>query len=443
LRRDALRFDQVFKEILETITFGVSRPMGNARDEKAENTFTVAKNVDSTSVDRKEIFSEEKREEANENEENIQDRHHFMELYEENLKSIREGKVVKGEIVQIDKEFVLVDIGYKSEGQIRIAEFTNLRGALTAKVGDKVDVVLVRKENNEGRIILSKKKAAGVKLWDKIEEAFRKQDSIRGKIISLVKGGLSVDIGVQAFLPGSQAVLRPVRDLSTLIGTEHDFKIVKYEKGEENIVLSRRAALEAEQKALREKTLALLEKDAILEGIVTNIKDYGLFVDLGGIVGLLHITDMSWGRVGHPSELYRVGDEITVKVLKFNREKERVSLGLKQMNPDPWSAAEEKYPVHTRVKGKVLSLVEYGAFVEVEKGIEGLIQVSEMSWTEKITHPSQILSVGNIIEAMVLSVDVAKKRISLSMKRLETNPWDTSTESTQRQRGQSPEGIPD
>jgi small subunit ribosomal protein S1 len=304
-----------------------------------------------------------------------------------------------------------------------------------------IDVLLVRKENKEGRIILSKEKAAGVKLWDNIEAAFRNQDTVRGKVISLVKGGLSVDIGVQAFLPGSQAVLRPVRDLSTLIGTEHDFKIVKYQKSEKNIVLSRRAALETEQKALREKTLALLEKDAILEGIVTNIKDYGLFVDLGGIVGLLHITDLSWGRVGHPSELYRVGDEITVRVLKFNREKERVSLGLKQMTPDPWSEAEEKYPIHARVKGKVLSLVEYGAFVEVEKGVEGLIQVSEMSWTEKIRHPSQILSVGNIVETMVLSVDVAKRRISLSMKRLEANPLATGIENTQGQRMQSPEGF--
>jgi small subunit ribosomal protein S1 len=415
--------------------------MGSATEEKAENTSTGAKNVHSTAVNRKEISSEEKGEEVNDNEMNIQDRHDFMELYEENLKGLREGTVVKGEIVQIDKEFVLVDIGYKSEGQIRIAEFTGPRGRLTAKVGDQVDVLLVRKENKEGRIILSKEKAAGVKLWDKFEEAFRNQDTIRGKIISVVKGGLSVDIGVQAFLPGSQAVLRPVRDLCTLIGTEHDFRIVTYEKSEKNIVLSRRAALEAEQKALREKTLTLLEKDAILEGIVTNIKDYGVFVDLGGIVGLLHITDMSWGRVGHPSELYRVGDEITVKLLKFNREKERVSLGLKQMIPDPWSEAEEKYPIHTRIKGKVLSLVEYGAFVEVEKGIEGLIQLSEMSWTEKIRCPSQILSIGNIVEAMVLSVDVAKKRISLSMKRLETNPWDTSTETTQGQRGSSPEGI--
>jgi small subunit ribosomal protein S1 len=433
----------VIPDFYEFIKFGVLRVMGTTTEEKAENGISVAKNIDSTSVDRKELNPEEKGEEVNKNEENIKDRRHFMELYEESLKSIHEGKVVKGKIVQIGKEFVLVDIGYKSEGQIRIAEFTNLRGGLTAKVGDEVDVLLVRKENKEGRIILSKEKAARVKLWDKIEETFRKQDTIRGKIISLVKGGLFVDIGVRAFLPGSQADLRPVRDLSTLIGTEHDFKILKYEKSEENVVLSRRAALQAEHKALREKTLARLEKDAIIEGIVTNIKDYGLFVDLGGIVGLVHITDMSWGRVGHPSELFRVGDEITVKVLRFDREKERVSLGLKQMNPDPWSEAEEKYPIHSRVKGKISNLVEYGAFVEVEKGIEGLIQVSEMSWSEKIRYPSQILSVGNIVETMVLSVDVAKKRIFLSMKRLETSPWDTIAESAQGQKGQSPEGIPD
>ena len=401
--------------------------MGNTTEEKAENTFSADKNVDSTLLDDEELIPEERGEATDRNDESIQDHNDFMELFEENLESIREGKVVKGEIVQIDKEFVLVDIGYKSEGQIRIAEFTNSRGGLTARVGDEVDVVLVRKEDKAGRIILSKEKAAKVKLWDKIEESFRKQNTIKGTIISLVKGGLCVDIGVQAFLPGSQADLRPVKDLSTLIGTEHDFKIVKYEKRDENIVLSRRATLEAEQKALREKTLALLEKNAILDGIVTNIKDYGLFVDLGGIVGLLHITDMSWGRVAHPSELHQVGDEITVKVLKFNKEKERVSLGLKQMTPDPWSQAEANYPIHTKVKGKVLRLVEYGAFVEVEKGIEGLIQVSEMSWNEQITHPSQILSVGNIVEAMVVSVDAAKKRISLSLKRVE-NPLGTRIE---------------
>jgi len=401
--------------------------MGNTTEERAENTFSVDKSVDLTLLDDKELIPEDREEGADELQENIPDHHDFMELFEENLKSIREGKVVKGEIVQIDKEFVLVDIGYKSEGQIRIAEFTNPRGGLTARVGDEVDVVLVRKEDKSGRIILSKEKAAKVKLWDKIEESFRKQHTIKGRIISLVKGGLCVDIGVQAFLPGSQVDLRPVRDLSTLIGTEHDFKIVKVEKRDENIVLSRRATLEAEQKALREKTLALLEKDAILNGIVTNIKDYGLFVDLGGMVGLVHITDLSWGRVARPSDLYQVGDEITVKVLKLNKEKERISLGLKQLTPNPWNEAEEKYPIHTRVKGKVLSLVEYGAFVEVEKGIEGLIQVSELSWNEQIRHPSQVLSVGDVVEAMVLSVDAAKRRISLSMKRLE-NPLDNTIE---------------
>jgi small subunit ribosomal protein S1 len=398
--------------------------MGNTTEEKAENTLSANKTVDSTLLDDEELNPEERGEAANKNQDNIPDRHDFMELFEENLKGIREGKVVKGEIVQIDKEFVLVDIGYISEGQIRIAEFTNPRGGLTARVGDKVDVVLVRKEDKSGRIILSREKAAKVRLWDQIEESFRKQNTIKGRITSLVKGGLCVDIGVQAFLPGSQVDLRPVRDLSTLIGTEHDFKIVKCEKRDENIVLSRRATLEAEQKARREKTLEVLEKGAIIDGIVTNIKDYGLFVDLGGIVGLLHITDMSWGRVARPSDLYQVGDEITVKVLKFSKEMERVSLGLKQLTPDPWKEAEEKYPIHTRVKGKVLSLVEYGAFVEVEKGIEGLIQVSEMSWNTQIRHPSQILSIGNVVEATVLSVDPAKKRISLSMKLVE-NPLDT------------------
>jgi small subunit ribosomal protein S1 len=352
----------------------------------------------------------------------------FMELYEESLQSIQEGKVISGEIVQIDEEFVLVDIGYKSEGQIRTSEFLNPDGRLTAKVGDKVDVLLVRKENKDGRIILSKERAGRAKVWDDVEEAFKKQETIRGKIVSLVKGGLSVDIGLRAFLPGSQADMRPVRDLSSLLGTEHDFRVVKYEKSQENIVLSRRAALEAEIKALREKTLECIKKDAVLQGIVTNIKDYGLFVDLGGIVGLLHITDMSWGRVSHPSALYKVGDEITVKVLKFDREKERVSLGLKQMNPDPWGEVHNRYPINTRVTGKVLSLVDYGAFVELEEGIEGLIQVPEMSWTGRIRHPSQVLSVGDTVEAMVLSIDVAKKRIFLSIKRLEANPWDTIAE---------------
>ena len=395
--------------------------MEKAREKKTEI-------IESTFEDGKLMFPDNEQEASHETEGSAQDERSFMELYEESLQTIHEGKVVRGEIVQIDEEFVLVDIGYKSEGQIRTSEFLNLEGRLTAKVGDKVDVLLVRKENKDGRIILSKEKAGRAKVWDDVEEAFKKQDTIRGKIVSLVKGGLSVDIGLRAFLPGSQADVRPIRDLSTLVGSEYDFRVVKYEKSQENIVLSRRAALEAELKALREKTLERTKKDAIIEGIVTNIKDYGLFVDLGGIVGLLHVTDMSWGRVSHPSALYKVGDEITVKVLKFDRERERVSLGLKQLNPDPWAEVDNKYPVNATVKAKVLSLVDYGAFVEVEEGIEGLIQASEISWTKKIRHPSQILSVGDMVDAMVLSIDVAKRRISLSMKRLEPNPWNTIAE---------------
>lgn len=402
--------------------------MVKGTDEMAENGLSVTENVYSTFEDDQKTFSEEMMEDLNETEESIQDSDNFMELYEESLKSIHEGKVIKGEIVQIDKEFVLVDIGYKSEGQIRISEFVNLEGQLTAKVGDKVDVLLVRKEDKNGRIILSKEKAAMVKIWDDVEEAYKNHDTVRGKIISRVKGGLSVDIGVQAFLPGSQADMRPVRDLGTLVGAEHDFRVIKYEKRQGNIVLSRRAALEAERKALREKTLELLEKDAILEGIVRNITDYGLFIDLGGIDGLVHITDMSWGKIGHPSEIYQIGDKITVMILSFDKERERVSLGIKQLTPDPWTGAQDKYPVGVSITGRIERLKEYGAFVEVEEGMEGLIHVSEMSWTRKTKHPSQILSVGNIVEAKVLSLDIAKKRISLSIKQLESNPWDTIAE---------------
>jgi small subunit ribosomal protein S1 len=416
------------KQVEKKINLGVFRSMEKGTDEMAENGFSVTENVYPNFEDDQKTFPEEMMEDLSETEENIQGSDNFMELYEESLKSIHEGKVIKGEIVQIDKEFVLVDIGYKSEGQIRIDEFVNLEGQLTAKVGDKVDVLLVRKEDRDGRIILSKEKAARVKIWDKVEEAYKNHDTVRGKIISQVKGGLSVDIGVQAFLPGSQADMRPVRDLGTLVGAEHDFRVIKYEKRQGNIVLSRRAALEAERKDLREKTLELLEKDAILEGIVRNITDYGLFIDLGGIDGLVHITDMSWGKIGHPSEIYQIGDKITIKILSFDRERERVSLGIKQLTPDPWSGAQDKYPVGTSITGRIERLKEYGAFVEVEEGMEGLIHVSEMSWTRKTKHPSQILSVGNIVEAKVLSIDIAKKRISLSIKQLEPNPWDTIAE---------------
>lgn len=358
-------------------------------------------------------------------EEDLQGSNQFMELFEESLKSIQTGKVTKGEIVKIDKEFVLVDIGYKSEGQIRISEFVDLEGNMTAKVGEKVDVLVVSIEDDEGRVILSKERAARVQVWDVIEDAYKNNGTIRGKIISQMKGGLSVDIGIQAFLPRSQADLRPVKDLDTLIGTEHDFRIVKYERHQGNVVLSRRAALEAERKALREETLKRLENGAIVEGIVSNIRDYGLFIDLEGIDGLVHITDLSWGKVGHPSDRYQIGDKITVKVLNFDREKERVSLGIKQLTPDPWSKTLENYPVGTKVSGRVESLKEYGAFVELEEGIRGLIHVSELSWSGKVKHPSQILNVGQTVEAVILNLDTEKKRISLSLKQLEPNPWDS------------------
>jgi small subunit ribosomal protein S1 len=353
-----------------------------------------------------------------------EDSKQFMEMYEESLRSLQEGELVKGEIVQINKEFILVDIGYKSEGQIPIHEFIDSEGNLTARVGEKVDVLLERREDENGVILLSKDKAAKIKIWDDIKRVYEQDGTMSGKIISRIKGGMTVDIGLQAFLPGSQIDLKPIRDFDALIGTVHDFKILKYNKRRGNIVLSRRAILEAERASMREETLEKLENGAVVEGVVKNITDYGLFIDLGGIDGLLHITDMSWGRVGHPSEMYQMGDTITVKILNFDRETERVSLGLKQLKPDPWTNAQDNYPITTRLRGKVVSLADYGAFVEVEEGIEGLIHISEMSWTRKIRHPSQMVKVGDMVEAVVLNIDPANKRISLGLKQVEPNPWD-------------------
>ncbi len=348
----------------------------------------------------------------------------FMELYEESLKSIQEGGLVRGTIVHVDKEFVLVDIGYKSEGQIPIGEFIDAGGNVTAQVGDPVDVLLERREDDEGIIILSKEKAAKIRIWDEIREIYEKGGTIRGKIIARVKGGMSVDIGLPAFLPGSQINLKPIKDFDSHIGSVQEFKILKYNKRRANIVLSRRAILESERATMREKTLQHLQVGAVMEGTVKNITEYGLFIDLGGIDGLLHITDMSWGRVGHPSELFRVGDKINVKVLNFDAGSGRVSLGLKQLKPDPWLQANERYTVGSKLKGRVVSLADYGAFVEIEEGIEGLVHVSEMSWTRKVRHPSQIVKVGDEIEAMVMNLDTANKRISLGLKQVEPNPWD-------------------
>ena len=346
------------------------------------------------------------------------------DLYEQSFRNIQEGEVIRGRIVQVSDDFVMVDIGYKSEGQISIHEFKDELGKVQAGIGDEIDVLLEFHDDDDGTIHLSKEKAAKIKVWDDISRIYSEDGMIEGKIIAKVKGGLAVDIGVQAFLPGSQVDLRPVRNLESLIGHTFPFKVLKYNKKRRNVVLSRRALLEKEREQMKSSTLATLQDNKEVDGIVKNITDYGVFVDLGGIDGLLHITDMSWGRVGHPSEMFQIGDKIKVKILSFDRDSERVSLGLKQLVDDPWTKAEEKYPVETKVRGKVVSLTDYGAFVEIEEGVEGLIHVSEMSWTKKIRHPSKILSVGDEVEAVVLSINPENKRISLGMKQLESNPWD-------------------
>ncbi len=352
----------------------------------------------------------------------------FKELYEESLKTFQEGEVVKGKIVGLEKDVVMVDIGYKSEGRIPISEFLSPTGEITARIGDEVAVLIEKRDDEEGEILLSKERAAKILVWDEISRIYREDGVIEGKIVGKVKGGLTVDIGVPAFLPGSQIDLQPVRDMDRLVGSTFPFKILKYNKKRNNVVLSRRVLLEKEREEQRATILNTLENDQVREGVVKNITDYGLFIDLGGIDGLLHVTDMSWGRSGHPGDHYKVGDKITVKVLNFDRERQRVSLGLKQLFPDPWTTVTEKYPVGQKVKGRVVNLTDYGAFVELENGVEGLIHVSEMSWTQKVKHPSKVVSVGDVIEAVVLAVDPEKKRISLGMKQTEPNPWDVIAE---------------
>jgi small subunit ribosomal protein S1 len=349
----------------------------------------------------------------------------FAALYEASLKDheLKEGEIVKGEVIQVLADHVVVDIGYKSEGTIPIEEFGIKEGKPDVNEGDKVDVLLESCEDDEGLIVLSKEKADKLKVWDDISAACEKDELVEGTIVARVKGGLSVDIGVKAFLPGSQVDLRPIRNLDKLIGQKFEFKVIKFNKRRGNIVLSRRVLLEKEREALKSETLKKLKPGSILPGIVKNITEYGAFVDLGGIDGLLHITDMSWGRVNHPNQIFSVGDEINVMVLKYDPDSERVSLGLKQINEDPWTHADSKYQVGSKVSGKVVSLTDYGAFVELEEGIEGLIHISEMSWTKRVKHPSKMVAVGDEVEAIVLDIDSANKRISLGMKQVDPNPW--------------------
>ncbi|MEM9190039.1 MAG: 30S ribosomal protein S1 [Myxococcota bacterium] len=342
---------------------------------------------------------------------------------------LHEGDIVSGTVIKVGRDNVVVDIGYKSEGVIPMSEFSGPAGKAEVSAGDQVDVLVESKETDDGLVLLSKEKADKLKVWDEISAACERDELIEGTITARVKGGLSVTIrgGVKAFLPGSQVDLRPIRNLDKLIGQTFEFKVIKFNKKRGNIVLSRRVLLEKERDKLKAATLQSLEEGQVVTGVIKNLTEYGAFVDLGGIDGLLHITDMSWGRVNHPSEMFGVGDEVTVKVLKYNAETERVSLGLKQITEDPWNAVAANYPIDRKVSGKIVSITDYGAFVEMEQGIEGLIHVSEMSW-KKPKHPSKVVEVGQDVECVVLDVDAQNKRISLGLKQLEPDPWTSFTQ---------------
>ena len=335
-----------------------------------------------------------------------------------------EDNVFKGTVIKITATHVVVDIGFKSEGLVPIAEVTDAHGNIKFQPGDPIEVMVQRGENEEGSVLLSHERAQRVRVWENIEKAYHTKEAIKGTVVERVKGGVSVDIGVKAFMPGSQVDTHPVRNLDTLKGQEIEVRVIKLNKKRGNIVVSRKAIMDEEVAVKREKTLEHLQEDSILTGAVKNLTDYGAFVDLGGIDGLLHITDMSWGRLTHPRDLVHVGDQIQVKVLKFDPEKQRVSLGFKQLTPDPWLDAEERYPMGARVRGRVISVTDYGAFVELEQGIEGLVHVSEMSWSKRMKHPSKMVNVGEQVECVVLNVNSTERRISLGMKQLESNPWE-------------------
>ncbi len=345
-------------------------------------------------------------------------------LYDESFRQFSEGEIIKGTIIQVRDKEVVVDVGFKSEGIIPIDEFRDNRGHVHVKIGDKVEVFLEETENSDGYVVLSKDKADKAKVWEDLAKVHQEDGVVTGRVIERVKGGLAVDIGVRAFLPGSQIDIRPVHNLETMMHQQIKVKILKLNRMRNNVVVSRRVILEKELEGKRKETLGRIQVGTTMKGVVKNITEYGAFIDLGGVDGLLHITDMSWGRISHPSEMVMVGDETEVMILKFDAETKKVSLGLKQKSADPWKDIAEKYPVGSKVKGKVVSLTDYGAFVELEEGVEGLIHVSEMSWTRKIKHPSKVVAVGDNVEAQVLDVNTEKKRLSLGLKQTEPNPWD-------------------
>ena len=352
----------------------------------------------------------------------------FEKLYSQSLKQFKAGTLVRARVLQIRSGVVMLDLGYKSDGIIPVEQFTE-EELKALKPGDELEVLLEAAEDSNGNIMLSREKAKKLQVWDDLNRAYQSGTPVKGKVVATIKGGLSVDIGgVIAFLPGSQIDVKPVQNLGRMVGQSLDLKIIKMNSGRGNIVLSRRVLMEHEQNLKKEATLAQLAEGQVVSGVIKNITDYGAFVDLGGIDGLMHITDISWGRINHPSEAFKVGDRIDVVILKYDREKQKVSLGVKQKTPDPWLSVTEKYPVGSRVRGKVVSLTDYGAFVELEHGVEGLVHVSEMSWIQKVKHPSKVVSVGDMIEAQVLAADPNARRISLGMKQIEPNPWQTISE---------------
>ena len=348
----------------------------------------------------------------------------FGALFEQSMRAVRPGEVVRGRVVHVSRDFVTVDIGFKSEGQIPVQEFLDRAGAVDVRAGDDIDVYFDGTDSEHGGIQLSRAKAEQFKVWREIEDAFQSDGAIEGTVVGKVKGGLKVDVGVPAFLPGSHADLRPARNLDRYIGQRYRFAVLKFNRARGNVVVSRRSVLEREREALKEETMKVLEEGVILEGIVKNITDYGAFVDLGGLDGLLHVTDMSWGRVARPADVIKVGEKLKVVVLKYDPERGRVSLGMKQIMPDPWATVGERFPVGARVHGKVVSLADYGAFVELEPGIEGLVHVSEMSWTKRVTHPSKIVEPGQEVDVVVLDVDPVNRRVSLGLKQAAPNPWE-------------------
>ncbi len=348
----------------------------------------------------------------------------FEKRVSSGLDSLRPGKIVSGTVAGLNKEVATIDIGFKSDGIVPIEQFTNSEGKVTVQIGDKIDVFILALESEQGQVLLSKERAEQKKVWDKVEDAYKSGALISGKVVQKVKGGLQVDIGIPAFLPGSQIDIRPHRNLDKFIDQVFEFKVLKITRDKGNIVLSRRAVLMSERDQLRTETLKVLAEGVVMEGVVKNVTDYGAFIDLGGIDGLLHITDISWGRLNHPSEKLSVGQTVPVVVLKYDQEKERVSLGMKQLIADPWTTVHERFPIGGKVQGKVISLADYGAFVELEEGVEGLVHVSEMSWTKKVRHPSKLLNVGDKVEAVILGIDTEQHRIGLGLKQLMPNPWE-------------------